>query len=109
MKGIGMSDRDLQAIVTAELACEPKVDVDDIAVSADGSVVTLTGTVSSVGQKQQAQETARRVNGVSGVSNQLLVPRVEDGRGVHAAILAVGWQAFILDNLLPRQRRGSGR
>jgi hypothetical protein len=44
-KGIRMTDMSLQASVTAELAWDPKVGNDDIAVSAEGSVVTLRAVV----------------------------------------------------------------
>jgi hypothetical protein len=105
-----MTDRNLQARVIAELAWEPKVDSADIAVSAEGSVVTLCGTVSSVGQKHQAQNAAQRVGGVSGISNQLLVRVLDSGRGAGAAALrAFVWQAFMLGVPVPRQHGGSGR
>jgi hypothetical protein len=43
-KGIRMTDMSLQASVTAELAWDPKVGNDDIAVSAEGRVMTDSGT-----------------------------------------------------------------
>lgn len=101
-----MTDGDLQAIVTAELVWEPHVDSDDIAVFAEGGVVTLRGTVSSLGQKHQAQNAAQRVDGVSGVSNHLLVRDTDFGRGAGAALRAVERQAFMLAGRIPRQRGG---
>ena len=103
-KGIRMTDRSLQASVTAELAREPKVDGTDIAVSAEGSVVTLCGTVSSVPEKDQAQNAAQRVAGVSSISNQLLVRALASGADATAG--AAQWHAFVLGGLIPQARGG---
>lgn len=108
-KGISMTDRNLRASVTAELAWAPEVDSDDIAVSAEGSVVTLRGTVSSAGQKHQAQNAAQRVDGVSSISNQLLVRVLDAGEGAEAVQRAAIRQALTLETLIPRQRGGRGR
>jgi hypothetical protein len=99
-----MTDSELQAGVTAELDWDPKVDSDDIAVTVDDGAITLRGTVSSLGQKNQARDAAKRVGNVASVSNQLQV-----------RLLAADWrnnagrrpdvpQAFVLDRLIPRQR-----
>lgn len=101
-----MTDRNLQASVTAELAREPKVDDADITVSAEGSIVTLRGTVSSVGQKHEAQNAAQRVDGVSSISNQLLVRVLDSGGDADVALLALVWLAFVVDSLIPRPRGG---
>jgi hypothetical protein len=104
-----MTDRYLQASVTARLAGEPKVDSEDIAVSAEDSVVTLRGTVCSVGEKHQAHNAAKRVAGVSSISSQLLVRVLDSGGGAEAALWAAAEQAFMLEALIPRQPGGSSR
>lgn len=101
-----MTDGDLQANVTAELVWEPQVESDDIAVFAEGGVITLRGTVSSLTEKHRAQDAAQRVHGVSGVSNHLLVRDTDCGRGAGAILRAVAWQAFMLDARIPQQRGG---
>jgi hypothetical protein len=101
-----MIDGDLQAIVTAELAWEPQVDGDDIAVFAEDGVVTLRGSVSSAREKHRAQIAAERVAGASGVSNHLIVRHTDAGSGAGAALRAVHWQAILLDGQIPRQRGG---
>lgn len=101
-----MTDVDLQAIVTAELIWEPQVDSDDIAVFAEDGVVTLRGSVSSLGHKHRAQTAAERVAGASSISNHLLVRHTEAGRGAGAALRAVALQAILCDGLIPRQRGG---
>jgi hypothetical protein len=101
-----MTKGDLQAIVTAELIWEPQVDSDDIAVFAEDGVVTLRGSVRSLGQKHRAQAAAERVAGASGVSNHLLVRHTDIGRGAGAALRAVQWQASLFGGQIPRQRGG---
>ena len=101
-----MTDGDMQANVTAELVSEPQMDSDDIAVFAEGGVVTLRGTVSSMRERHRAQNAAQRVHGVSGVSNHLLVRDTDSGRGAGAVLRAVARQAFMLDGQIPRQRAG---
>ncbi len=73
-------DNELTEWVAAELDFEPKVDSGHIAVSVDDGVATLHGTVSSLGQKHQAQNVARRVDGVRRIRNELQV-RIPDGDG----------------------------
>jgi osmotically-inducible protein OsmY len=49
-----MTNETLQRNVTNELAWDPKIDSEAIAVSADDGVVTLRGTVGSFRQKREA-------------------------------------------------------
>jgi osmotically-inducible protein OsmY len=65
-----MNDR-LRAKVAAEVSWDPKVDSKDITVSAEGGMVTLYGTVGSLRHKREADNAARRVYGVTGISNYL--------------------------------------
>lgn len=99
-----MNDGNLQAIVTAELLLEPQVASDDIAVFAEDGVVTLRGSVRSVGEKHRAQIAAQRVAGFGGVSNNLLVRHTDAGQGAGAALRAVAWLTILLDGRVPRQR-----
>jgi osmotically-inducible protein OsmY len=100
-----MTDWDLQASVTAELTWEPLVESDDIAVFADGGVVTLRGTVGSLTEKFRAQKAAQRASGVSGISNHLLVRDADIGRGAGAVLRAVARQGLLYGRI-PRQRGG---
>ena len=99
-----MNDSDLQASVAAELDWDLKIDGNDIAVFADGGVVTLRGTVTSSAQKHLAHTAARRVDGVSGIRNQLLVRVLDSGSRADAGFRADVLQAFKLDTLVPMQR-----
>src|SRR6266545_2473051 len=58
------TNAELELDVTEELAWDPKVDSEEIAVAADGGTVTLRGTVGSFRQKREARKAAERVYGV---------------------------------------------
>jgi osmotically-inducible protein OsmY len=64
-------DNDLAADVSDELFWDPKIDNEEIAVSADDGKITLRGTVGSLRQKREARKAAERVFGVISVDNQL--------------------------------------
>ena len=96
-----MNDR-LRAEVTAELGWDPRVvDSKDIAVSAEGGRVTLHGTVGSFRQKREADNAARRVHGVTGVSNYLEVHIPGIGRRADADVGADVRQALELNDIIP--------
>jgi osmotically-inducible protein OsmY len=65
--------KDVRAAVEAELGFDPLVDPADIKVMNIKGDVTLVGTVPSYPQYLQAAAAARRVAGVSGVHNNLMV------------------------------------
>ena len=64
---------DLREEVVEELAFDPQVTSDDVAVTARDGVVTLRGTVPNFFQKWQAVEAVKRVRGVRGVADELTV------------------------------------
>jgi osmotically-inducible protein OsmY len=94
------SDR-LRAQVAAELSWDPKVDSKDITVSVEGGTVTLHGTVGSFWQKREADNAARRVYGVTGISNYLKVHIPDQGRRADADVRADVRQALALNDLIP--------
>ena len=65
--------KDVRAAVDAELGFDPLVDSADITVRNIAGDVTLTGTVPSYPQYLEAATAARRVAGVTGVHNNLMV------------------------------------
>ncbi|HZV09670.1 MAG TPA: BON domain-containing protein, partial [Novosphingobium sp.] len=65
--------KDVRAAVEAELGFDPLVDAADIKVVTIGPDVTLAGTVPSYPQYLEAAAAARRVAGVTGVHNNLMV------------------------------------
>jgi osmotically-inducible protein OsmY len=68
-----MTDDDLRRDVAAELCWDPQVDSAAIEVSAASGMVTLRGTVASLGHKRAGGNAAARVRGVTRVANELRV------------------------------------
>ena len=66
-------DMTLQAMVMDELAWTPNVDAAHIGVAAQNGVVTLSGIVSSLAEKVAAEQVARRVKGVQGIAQKIVV------------------------------------
>jgi len=67
------SDSDIKRDLEAELKWDPDIDATDIAVAVKDGVVTLTGFVRSYTQKWQAECDTKRVSGVTGVANDIVV------------------------------------
>lgn len=73
-------DSDIKRDVEAELAWEPGIEADDIAVAVRDGVVTLTGFVHTYGDKYAAEGIAKRVQGVVGVADDIEVHLPWEGR-----------------------------
>ena len=67
------SDSDIKRDLEAELKWDPDIDATDIAVAVKDGVATLTGFVRGYMHKWQAERDAKRVSGVSGVANDIVV------------------------------------
>jgi osmotically-inducible protein OsmY len=96
-----MGNDDLTRYVNDELVWDPKVDSDAIAVSSDGGVITLRGTVGSYRQKREAKKDAERVYGVKRVEDELQVRIMNDDRRDDADLRGAVLQALMLDSLVP--------
>jgi hyperosmotically inducible periplasmic protein len=72
-KGSSLSDTTIQSIVEYQLSQKGLQRDNNIQVKVDDHVVTLTGTVHSLGEKQRAEQIARSAPDVSGVENRLTV------------------------------------
>jgi osmotically-inducible protein OsmY len=94
-----MTDETLALSVKDELFWDPKVDSEEIAVSADDGTIALRGTVGSFRQKREAKKAAERVHGVVYVENDLAV-RILTARR-HADLRGDVLQALSLDSLIP--------
>jgi osmotically-inducible protein OsmY len=64
-------DDKLQKAVLAELKWEPSITAAHIGVAAENGTITLTGHVSSYGQKHAAEMAAGRVKGVKAVAEEI--------------------------------------
>jgi len=67
------SDSEVQRDVLDELKWEPNLDAAHIGVAVNDGIVTLTGHVTSYWERYLAERTAKRVNGVKAVVNEIEV------------------------------------
>lgn len=91
---------ELRNDVLDELEFEPSIEEAAIGVAVSGDVVTLTGTVRSYAQKMAAERAARRVHGVHGIANDVLVDlwpgfRHDDPEIARAAVNALRWNTWL--------------
>lgn len=70
------TDAEIEKDVAAELAWTPDVDSEHIVASVQGGIVTLTGLVPGFFDRVQAEEAAKRVDGVLGVANDIRIRSV---------------------------------
>jgi len=96
-----MNDQELAANVIDELFWDPKIETESIAVSANGGVVTLRGTVGSFRQKREAKKAAERVWGVVSVDNEIDVELMGEQRQEDADLRGDVLQALMLDSQVP--------
>lgn len=90
-------DREIKRDVEAELRWSPDVDATDLALNVIDGVVTLTGFVRSYFEKYRAEDAVKRVAGVAGVANDVVVrpPHTEgldDPEIARAAVSAIRTQ-----------------
>lgn len=73
------SSEGLRDAVLAEIDNDPAIHAWEVGVAAEDGVVTLTGTVESLGMKVAAERAVKRVDGVRSVANDLRI-RARDER-----------------------------
>jgi|SRR5215467_2202084 len=96
-----MTDDELRLDVAAELFWDPKLNAEQVAVSAKNGTVTLRGTVGSFRQKREAAAAAQRVFGVIEVNDELQVRIPDSDRRGDAVLRGDVLQALMLDSLVP--------
>ena len=67
------ADAALTAKIKSKMALDDTIEAADIDVDTSGSVVTLTGTLSSDAERQRAMQLARETDGVTSVVDRLSV------------------------------------
>jgi osmotically-inducible protein OsmY len=74
------TDSELKRDVEEELQWDPEIDATDIAVSVKGGVVGLAGFVHSFADKVEAEAITKRIAGVHGVANDIVlrVPTLDE-------------------------------
>jgi osmotically-inducible protein OsmY len=75
---VHMTDKMLRDAVIAQLDFEPEVNPAGIGVAAEDGVVTLSGSVDDYAQKVAAEKAVKRIFGVKGLANELLVRMVSE-------------------------------
>lgn len=68
-----MNDTDIKEDVMDALDFEPSIDANDIGVTVENGIVTLTGHVPTYSQRQTAERVTTRVKGVRGLAQEIEV------------------------------------
>ena len=96
------TDTPLADAVIASLDLDPRIpDSLEIAVAADGGIVTLRGTVESFSQRRAAAQDAKNVDGVYDLDNQLKVSLTGADRREDDEIRGAALQNLIWDVDVP--------
>jgi osmotically-inducible protein OsmY len=99
------SDEALQLDILAELKWDPRVEQEEVGVSVDDGIVTISGRISSYAKRVAAEECAHHVHGVKAVVNDLEVHLPteavrDDVEIAHAVVEALKWQAHVPNEAL---------
>ena len=95
-------DDQLQKAVMAELNWEPSITAAHIGVTADKGTVTLTGHVSSYGQKHAAEMATGRVKGVKAIAEEIEIRLPFEGKRDDAEIATAAVNRLFWDTGTPR-------
>lgn len=96
-----LTNEALRDEVLTELDVDPSITSERIAVTAEGGVVTLTGTVPNFFEKWAAEDAAKRVKGVKAVVERLEVDLVSEHRRDDADIARAIVDSLAWDVTLP--------
>ncbi len=98
-----MNDAQLQANVVEELLFEPSLDAANVAVNVHRGMVTLSGSVSNFPEKWAAERAVKRVYGVEGVTEELLVTTLAEGQQNDADIAGAARRALERSATVPQK------
>jgi osmotically-inducible protein OsmY len=97
-----LKNNPLEGAVLERLDGDPRItDSTEIAVSANGGIVTLRGTVASLSQRRAAAEVANKIHGVHEVDNQIEVNLPSVDSHADDEIRGVALQLLIWDTDVP--------
>jgi osmotically-inducible protein OsmY len=99
------SDEAIQLDVLAELKWDPRIEQEEVGVTVDDGIVTLSGPIRSYAKKSAAEECAHHVKGVKAVVNDLEVhlpteARRDDVEIARAIVDALKWHAHVPNEAL---------
>jgi len=96
-----ITDKTIQEDVMLEIDWDPEVDSTEIGVAVEDGIVTLSGQVDSYWTKKAAERAAKRVSGVKGVAQDIIVkyPGMDrtDTDIADAAVRAIKWNTTVPD------------
>ncbi|HYE06717.1 MAG TPA: BON domain-containing protein [Planctomycetota bacterium] len=100
---LSKDDEELHAQIIKELAWDPSVGHEEIAVAVRDGVVTLSGSVESLAERSAAVRAVERIQGVRAIANDLVVrlPALSERTDTdiaHAAANAIAWNSKIPAN-----------
>jgi osmotically-inducible protein OsmY len=99
-----MTDTSIESEIIAKLELDRRIpDAREIAVRADGDVVTLRGTVGSFAQRRAAVDDARKTDGVVDVFDELKVRLMDDYMREDADIRGAALQSLMWDVEVPEE------
>lgn len=101
---ITRSDEQIQQDVLDELKWDARVQPNEIGVSVQDGIVTLTGWVDSFTKKWAAERTAHRVRGVRAVANDIEVRLPSAAERTDADIAAAATRVLEWDALIPSDK-----
>jgi osmotically-inducible protein OsmY len=97
-----MTNATIEGELISKLELDPRIqDADEIAVKAEGDVVTLRGTVGSFAQRRAAVDDARRTDGVVDVFDDLKVRLMDDYMREDMDIRGAALQSLMWDVEVP--------
>ena len=97
------SDAQLQANVVAELLFDPRLDAANVSATVNNGIVTLSGSVANFPEKWAAERAVKRVHGVEGVAEELVVTSLADAQHNDADIAAAARRALKWSATVPEQ------
>jgi len=96
-----ITDKTIQEDVLLEIDWDPEVEAAEIGVAVEDGIVTLSGQVDSYWTKKAAERAAKRVKGVKGVAQEIIVKYAgmpqTDTDIADAAVRAIKWNTTIPD------------
>ena len=95
------TDLELKKDILAELAYEPSINAADISVSVKQGGVLLNGSVSSYAAKLAAAHAAKRIAGVKGVADEVVVHLPDSSRRTDDEIAAAAVKSIDWDTTVP--------
>jgi osmotically-inducible protein OsmY len=99
-----MSNATIDGEIIAKLELDPRIkDAEEIAVEAQGDVVTLRGTVGSFAQRRAAVNDARKTAGVAEVYDEIKVRLMDDYMREDAEIRGAALQSLMWDVEVPAE------